>query len=357
MKVVEVIDGVRTEPAVIERLVRLAHAFGHAPVRARDTPGFLVNHAGRAYGTEALRLLAEGIAEFSAIDDVLREAAGFRMGPFELMDLTGLDVSQPVMDSIYHQFYEEPRFRPSPVLTQRRQGGLLGRKSGAGFYRYVEGARQAVEAPTAPGAPRDALVWVSRAETAKHAEVQALVVRLGARIDAGARPSDSAICVLTPWSFDATAAALAEGLDARRCVAIDASFGLATRRTLMTTPVTDAAVRDAAHGAFRLRRRARVGDPRQPRIHRAARGGAGRQRRLRHRPAAHRHARRHRPRRHAGPGLPAGTARHGRCAGRRAACSRSWKACSISTATRAIARAPGSRGARASACPSPPPEG
>ena len=250
MKVVEVIDGVRTQPAVTERLVQLARAFGHAPVRARDTPGFLVNHAGRAYGTEALRLLSEGIAEFDVIDDVLRDAAGFRMGPFELMDLTGLDVSQPVMDSIYHQFYEEPRFRPSPVLAQRRLGGLLGRKTGAGFYRYVEGTRQPIGARAASPAPREATVWVSRAEAARRSEVEALVMRLGARVDGGARPAPGSICVLTPWSFDATAAALAEDLDARRCVAIDAWFGLGTRRTLMTTPVTDPAVREAAHGLF-----------------------------------------------------------------------------------------------------------
>src|SRR6185503_14277723 len=182
MKVVEVIDGVRTEPAVTERLVRLAQAFGHAPVRARDTPGFLVNHAGRAYGTEALRLVSEGIAEFATIDDVLREAAGFRMGPFELLDFTGLDVSQPVMDSIYHQFYEEPRFRPSPVLAQRRLGGLLGRKTGAGFYRYVDGAREAIPAAPVPSVPRDLVVWVSRAEAARHGEIQALAARLGARV-------------------------------------------------------------------------------------------------------------------------------------------------------------------------------
>jgi 3-hydroxybutyryl-CoA dehydrogenase len=153
MRVVEVIEGVRTAPGIADRLVELARAFGHTPVRAKDTPGFLVNHAGRAYGTEALRILSEGVAEFHAIDDVLREAAGFRMGPFELLDFTGLDVSQPVMESIYRQFYDEPRFRPAPVLLQRRLGGLLGRKSGRGFYEYVDGAKVAAPPEPPPARP------------------------------------------------------------------------------------------------------------------------------------------------------------------------------------------------------------
>ena len=249
MKVVEVIEGVRTGEGIADRLVDLAHAFGHTPVRAKDTPGFLVNHAGRAYGTEALRILSEGVAEFHDIDDILRDGAGFRMGPFELLDLTGLDVSQPVMESIYHQFYEEPRFRPSPILVQRRLGGLLGRKSGRGFYTYVDGVKQAVatRAPVAAAKPR---VWVSRADPEARARIEALVAKLGASLDADARPARDSLCVLAPWGPDATCAALAEGLDARRCVAIDAWFGLDTRRTLMGTPLTEAAMRDAALGLF-----------------------------------------------------------------------------------------------------------
>ncbi len=249
MKVVEVIDGVRTAPGVAERLLALGRAFGHTAVRAKDTPGFLVNHAGRAYGTEALRILSEGVAEFHVIDDVLREAAGFRMGPFELLDLTGLDVSQPVMDSIYRQFYEEPRFRPSPLLLQRRLGGLLGRKSGRGFYSYVEGVRRPIDASPVPAAPKPS-VWVSRADAPLRERIEALAAKLGARVEAGERPSADAICVLAPWGPDATCAALAEDLDARRCVALDAWFGLETRRTLMGTPLTDSAVRDAARALF-----------------------------------------------------------------------------------------------------------
>ncbi len=247
MKVVEVVDGVRTAPDVVERLVAFARRLGHAPVRAKDTPGFLVNHAGRAYGTEALRLISEGIAPFHAIDDILRDGAGFRMGPFELMDLTGLDVSHPVMDSIYHQFYEEPRFRPTPLLAQRRLAGLLGRKTGEGFYAYAEGARQPVERAAAP-APWSGPVWVSRAEPDGHKEIEALLERAGATVERADAPSAEAACVLLPWGEDATTAALEQRLDPRRSVAVDARFGLATHRTLMTTPLTEAAVRDGMHG-------------------------------------------------------------------------------------------------------------
>lgn len=249
MKLVEVIDGARTDPAVSERLVALARKFGHAPVRAKDTPGFLVNHAGRGYGTEALRLLSEGIADFRAIDDILREAAGFRLGPFELLDLTGLDVSQPVMDSIYHQFYEEPRFRPSPLLAQRRAAGLLGRKTGEGFYRYVDGAREP-PAPAPHPVARPAKVWVSSADAQAHERVAAIVQRLGAALDSGVAPGADSLCVVMPWGADATSAALAEGLDPVRTIAIDAWFGLDRRRTLMTTPLTRAQWREAAHGLF-----------------------------------------------------------------------------------------------------------
>ena len=249
MKVVEVIDGVRTEAWVGDKLVELARRFGHEPVRASDTPGFLVNHAGRGYGTEALRLLAEGIADFQGLDDILRDAAGFRMGPFELMDLTGLDVSQPVMDSIYHQFYEEPRFRPSPLLAQRKAAGLLGRKAGEGFYRYEKGER-VVPPAAAPGPARPVLVWVSRRDARGHDAACGLAERLGARLDGGERPGAEALCVVTPWAQDATTAAVAEGLDASRTVALDTEFGLQTRRTLMFTPLTATAHREAARGLF-----------------------------------------------------------------------------------------------------------
>lgn len=149
MKVVEVIRGARTSAATAEALVALTRRTGHAPVVAQDTPGFLINHAGRGYGPEALRVVAEGVADVPTVDRVMREqvvfnGSGFRLGPFELLDLTGLDVSHPVMESIYRQFYDEPRFRPSALAAQRVAGGLLGRKTGEGFYRYENGTAVAV---------------------------------------------------------------------------------------------------------------------------------------------------------------------------------------------------------------------
>ncbi len=249
MKVVEVIVGARTEKRSAVILTALATSMGHTPVRAKDTPGFIVNHAGRGYGTEALRILAENVAEFHTVDAILRDGAGFRMGPFELMDLTGLDVSQPVMESIYHQYYEEPRFRPSPLLLQRKLAGLLGRKSGEGFYKYVNGVMQPVERAAA-SATKPASVWVSRAQPDLHDAVSALLVKLGASIEAGDQPGKHALCLITPVGEDATTCALREGLDPARTMAIDAMFGMATHRTLMTTPVTTAATRNAALGLF-----------------------------------------------------------------------------------------------------------
>jgi 3-hydroxybutyryl-CoA dehydrogenase len=251
MKLVEVIPAARTEPAVAAALVDLVARLGHRAVRARDTPGFLVNHAGRGYGTEALRVLAEGVADPADIDRVMRDAAGFRMGPFELLDLTGLDVSHPVMESIYHQFYEEPRFRPSPETARRLAAGLLGRKVGEGFYRYTNGERQD---PAETPAPRDrpAAVWVSAANPGARAKV---VEFLGAlpqppAIDSGATPDAASLCLLTPTGVDATTESLEQQLDAERVVAVDTVLNWHRRPTLMPTPATRPGVRDAAHGLF-----------------------------------------------------------------------------------------------------------
>lgn len=136
MRLVEVVGGALTEAWVLDALDAIGRRMGRDPVRTTDTPGFLVNHAGRAFGTEALRIVSEGICGFADVDRVMTDAAGFRLGPFELLDLTGLDVSHPVMESIYHQYYEEPRYRPVYITAQRYAAGLFGRKTSRGFYDY-----------------------------------------------------------------------------------------------------------------------------------------------------------------------------------------------------------------------------
>jgi 3-hydroxybutyryl-CoA dehydrogenase len=249
MKIVEVINGIMTEGWVGSALTDLANRMGHKPVQAKDSPGFIVNHAGRGFGTEALRILDEGITEFSTIDRILRESAGFRMGPFQLLDMVGLDVSHPVIESIYDQYYQEPRFRPSGVTRQRLTAGLFGRKTGQGFYDYRENAPEAAASAAAPDA-RPVKVWVSQSNPEKHKAVSELVSSLGGVLESGDQPSAEALCLVTPLGKDATTAALDENLDPSRTVALDTLFSLKKHRTLMTTPVTTAQMRDAAHGLF-----------------------------------------------------------------------------------------------------------
>lgn len=112
---------------------------GHIAVCRTDIPGFIASHAGRGINTEGLRVAQEGVAAYVDIDTTIHEQAGFRIGPFELMDLIGLDVSYPVMKSVYRQFYDEPCYRLSQITTTRFAGGILGHKTGEGFYRYPDG--------------------------------------------------------------------------------------------------------------------------------------------------------------------------------------------------------------------------
>ena len=251
MKVVEVIAGLQTDPAVCTALSGYARQLGHTPVLAQDSPGFIVNHAGRGYGTEALRIASEGVADFATIDRILKDQAGFRLGPFELMDLTALDVSHPVMESIYHQYYEEPRYRPSVITAQRLAGGVLGRKTGAGFYRYEHNVAQVAPEPPAPPVGTLPPVWVSPRATRRTA-LHHLLQALGATIETGPAPSAAALALVAPLGWDVTTAAIAEQLDPARTVGIDLLVDDATtkRRVLATTPATRADVRDAAHALF-----------------------------------------------------------------------------------------------------------
>jgi len=155
MKLVEVVSGLQTDAAVAEAIFELSKAWGKTPVHARSTPGFIVNRIARPYYAETLALLLEQAATPAVFDACLR-AAGFRMGPCELMDLIGHDTNFSVTTSVYEANFFDKRFVPSLVQRELVDGGLLGRKSGRGFYRYPEGAGSLPVAPCTKRPPRRA---------------------------------------------------------------------------------------------------------------------------------------------------------------------------------------------------------
>ncbi|MBM3919080.1 MAG: 3-hydroxybutyryl-CoA dehydrogenase [Sphingomonadales bacterium] len=135
MPLVEVISGEATHPDVAQSIFNLVQQIGKCPVMVRDEPGFLVNRVARPYYTESLLLVEEQTASLEQVDRLL-ESRGFRMGPFRLMDLIGVDVNFSVTSSLHERFYGEPRFRPSRLQARKVAAGQHGRKTGVGFYRY-----------------------------------------------------------------------------------------------------------------------------------------------------------------------------------------------------------------------------
>ena len=140
MALVEIVSGLATSPSVAAALFATATAWSKTAVHAKSTPGFIVNRVARPYYGEALRLLTEGAADCATIDAVMREAGGFRMGPFELMDMIGHDVNYAVTCSVWNAFYNDPRFMPSLVQKELLDAGFLGKKSSRGFFDYRDGA-------------------------------------------------------------------------------------------------------------------------------------------------------------------------------------------------------------------------
>lgn len=133
MRLVEVIEGYRTSAATMDRTIALATELAKVPVRAKDTPGFIVNRVARNFYGESFRLVGEGAATHDQVDRCMR-AIGFKMGPFELMDLIGIDVNLMVTQSVYDLYFGEPRFRPHLIQQKMVESGRLGKKSGGGFY-------------------------------------------------------------------------------------------------------------------------------------------------------------------------------------------------------------------------------
>jgi 3-hydroxybutyryl-CoA dehydrogenase len=248
MRLVEVIGGLRGDPALVAALVGFVKRINKHPVVAADTPGFIVNHAGRAYGPEALRIVSQGIASPREVDLLMKEAAGFRMGPFELLDLVGGDVAHAVMVSIFEQYFDDPLYQPSANMAVRVAGGLLGRKSGQGFYRY--------DKPDASGPPTVAVspqaiptsAWVADEEGGR--ELANWLNGTGVKTTRGGKPPSIGPCFVTPLGEDASSACVRLGLDPARTVAVDMFGAFQGRRTVMKTPLTGAETLGAAVAAL-----------------------------------------------------------------------------------------------------------
>lgn len=164
MALVEVVSGLATKAAVAQTVHDTALAWGKSPVFTKSTPGFIVNRCARPYYAEALRLLNEQAADPATLDAVMREGGGFRMGPFELMDLIGHDVNFAVTRSVFEAYFGDPRFTPSLIQQELVNAGHLGRKSGRGFYNHAEGAVAPAPATEAPAALANGLaLWTGEA--------------------------------------------------------------------------------------------------------------------------------------------------------------------------------------------------
>jgi 3-hydroxybutyryl-CoA dehydrogenase len=145
MELVEVVAAEESSERALVATTEAALAMGRTPIRARDTPGFVANRLARPFSLESLRMLGDGVADAATIDRVVRLGGGFRMGPFELIDLIGLDVNLTIARSFFAQGGEPERWRPSPIQERLVEEGKLGRKSGEGYYAYGEGIERAID--------------------------------------------------------------------------------------------------------------------------------------------------------------------------------------------------------------------
>jgi 3-hydroxybutyryl-CoA dehydrogenase len=217
MKLVEVIAAPETSARTIEMALTLASKLEKTAVQVKDVPGFLVNLAGRAYVTEALHVHHEGVASLAVIDQIMREAAGFRMGPFELMDLTGIDVNLPATRYIYEGFQHDPRLKTTILHESLYKAGQFGRKTGQGFHVYAEGG-----SPTPPKVPA---VNTGSGSQRRRVFVReedpgfAKLVEHGLILESRDAPGIDVL--IAPRGEDASSAAVRLNVDPKRAIAVD----------------------------------------------------------------------------------------------------------------------------------------
>jgi 3-hydroxybutyryl-CoA dehydrogenase len=190
MALVEVVAGARTAEAAVGRATGIVRSWGKTPVRSADTPGFIVNRVNRPFTIEALRMLEEGVASIESIDAAMRDA-GFPMGPFELMDLSGLDVNLAAAQGVWNGLGRPDRLKPSRIQEQLVTDGRLGRKVGRGFYRYEDGRHGPVDWTPGDDAASSPAPWPAERIRARIEDAIAAEARLAVE-DGVAAPADIA---------------------------------------------------------------------------------------------------------------------------------------------------------------------
>jgi 3-hydroxybutyryl-CoA dehydrogenase len=240
MKLVEIIRAAETTDATVAALTALGRRMGRTPVTVKDSPGFLVNMGGRAFTTEGLRIVHEGVATPSQVDAIMRDCRHFRMGPFELMDLTGIDVNFPVSMIVYEGYLHDPRLKTAPIHKAMADAGLFGRKSGQGWYAYKDG--QPLERPSADHA--------TQAAPARQVQLVEPDDRLAAFCaEIGLEVGRSGPFLAAPIGEDATHVALRTGVAHEALVCLDLTGDTSKRVTLMTAPGADPAALDMVAAA------------------------------------------------------------------------------------------------------------
>ena len=243
MRLVEVIRAADTSESTMQRALALAERLGKTAVRVKDMPGFLVNLLGRAYLTEALHIQHEGVAPAATVDRIMREAAGFRMGPFELMDLTGIDINFPATRVVYEGFQHDPRLKTTPLHESLFMAGQLGRKTGRGFHEYGEGRAAAPAADPGDSSAMPAGGPPVTACVAEEAHGFGLLAERGVRLVAA---DQADVFLVSPAGEDAATTAARLRLDPARVVAVDFLGMEKSFLTLMAPVGGDAAARRLA---------------------------------------------------------------------------------------------------------------
>jgi len=244
MRLVEVIRGPATEEWVMDGLCALGERMGRTPVKVKDAPGFLVNFGGRAFTTEGLAVVHEGVATPAQVDAVMRDCGHFRMGPFQLMDLTGIDVNYPVSMIVHEQYSYDPRLRTVPLHKALYDAGRFGRKTGIGHFRYDEKGQE-IDTPSPDHETTAApAVQVYCAGSAPELDDLLAGVALD-ETDDGSSPIVAAL-----FGEDCSTFASRMGIDHTRLVAIDVTGDTSKRVTIMSAPGASADALNAVSAAL-----------------------------------------------------------------------------------------------------------